>query len=317
MIKKLLLPVIILSILFLGVSCSKKSDTGQNPDTTGETTTVFAVSTTLAVEGEIKDYLQLNGDIRSSTTVDTYPDTAGKLKQLYVKVGDRVRKNQIIAEIDPSRPGMNFAASPVKASISGTVTMVPVQIGYTISPNFPIAKISRMDDLEVIIYVAERFISKMKIGLPAVIHTEAFPGEVFKGTISELSPVVDQITRTMEVKLKIDNRNLKLKAGMFAVVRLITEEKEGIVKIPAGALINRFGESYVFTIKENPESETSSMVSKKVVVPGLQIDNQLEVIAGLTAGEEIVVRGQTLLEDRSLVKVVSTVPPLDAADNVE
>lgn len=318
MIKKILLLVFItLTTLFLGVSCSKKLDTGQNPDTNGETTTVFAVSTTLAVEGEIKDYLQLNGDIRSSTTVDTYPDTAGKLKKLYVEVGDTVRKNQIIAEIDPSKPGMNFAASPVKASISGTVTMVPVQIGYTISPNFPIAVISRMDDLEVIIYVAERFISKMQIGLPAVIHTEAFPGEIFRGTISELSPVVDQISRTMEVKLKIDNRDRKLKAGMFTEVKLITEEKEGIVKIPASALINRFGETYIFTIEKDPESENRSMVRKKVVVPGLKIDNQLEIMEGITAGEEIVVRGQTLLEDRSLVKVVSTIPPLDAADNIE
>ncbi len=61
------------------------------------------------------------------------------MKILYVKVGDTVQKDQVIAEVDPSRPGMTFAASPVKASISGTVTQVPVQIGSVVAPNFHIA----------------------------------------------------------------------------------------------------------------------------------------------------------------------------------
>ncbi|MCF6334646.1 MAG: efflux RND transporter periplasmic adaptor subunit, partial [Spirochaetales bacterium] len=113
--KKLLLIFITFAILFFAVSCSNKTNTEKDTNPNGDAVTVFAVSTTLAVEGEIKDYLQLNGDITASTTVDTFPDTAGKLKNLYVKVGDTVRKNQIIAEIDPSKPGMNFASSPVKA----------------------------------------------------------------------------------------------------------------------------------------------------------------------------------------------------------
>jgi len=317
--KRILYTIILLTIFILISACSNKtketSEDIQGMD--DEQITVFAVSTTLSVEGEIKDYLQLNGDIAAKTTVDTFADTAGKLKNLYVKVGDFVRKDQIIAEVDPSRPGMTFATSPVKASISGTVTQVPVQIGSVVAPNFPIAKISKMDELEVILYVAERFISKMRIGLPAVIKTEAFPGEIFKGEISELSPVVDKISRTMEVKLKVEDPDSRLKAGMFAGVKLITEEKVGIVKIPAEAMIKRFGESYVFVLKDDPDSSDRQLAQKRQIVPGLRIDNQIEITQGLTGGEEIVIRGQTLLDDNSPIKVVSTVAPIESTDIVE
>lgn len=316
--KKMHFVVISLIILFLLSGCNKKidSESEDSSDKTEDRVTVFAVSTTLAVQGEIKDYLQLNGDIAARTTVDTFADTAGKLKSLYVKIGDTVRKDQIIAEIDPSRPGMTFASSPVKASISGTVTQVPVQIGSTVAPNLPIAKISKMDELEVILYVAEKFISRMSVGLPAVIKTEAFPGELFTGSIRELSPVVDQSSRTMEIKLHIDDKTSGLKAGMFAEVKVITEEKKGIVKIPSEAMINRFGEYYVFVVKKDAEVPDRWIVERRIVVPGLRIDNQLEIIRGLLDGDEIVIRGQTLLEDGLFVKVVSTVDPLKITDEV-
>ncbi len=313
--KRILL--VLISILILVSGCKKPDQSDKKTiEETDEQLTVFAVSTTKAVQGEIKDYLQLNGDIAAKTTVDTFADTAGKIKNLFVRVGDTVRKNQIIAEIDPSRPGMTFAASPVKASISGTVTQVQVQIGATVAPNLPIVKISKMDELEVILYVAERFISKMSVGLTAVIKTEAFPGELFTGRIREISPVVDQNSRTMEIKLNIDDNSSLLKAGMFAEVKIITDEKKGVVKIPAETLINRFGEYYVFVVKRDTDSTEKGIVERRVVVPGLRIDNQLEITNGLLEGEIVVIRGQTLLEEGLSVKVVSTVEPLSVTDEV-
>ncbi|MDA3941557.1 MAG: efflux RND transporter periplasmic adaptor subunit [Spirochaetia bacterium] len=311
--------IILLTIFILISACSNKTkETSEDiQEMDEEQITVFAVSTTLSVEGEIKDYLQLNGDVTAKTTVDTFADTAGKLNKLFIKVGDTVRKDQIIAEVDPSRPGMTFASSPVKASISGTVTQVPIQIGSQIAPSQIIAKISKMDEMEIIIYVPERFISKMRTGLSAIIKTAAYPGEIFTGSIQELSPVVDQISRTMEVKIRLNDMSSKLKAGMFVEVKIITEEKSGIVKLPAEALINRFGEYYVFVLTEDNESNERHIAEKRLVTPGLRMDNQLEILNGLLGGEVVVVRGQTLIENQSMVKIVSTVDPLSVSDEVQ
>ena len=96
---------------------------------------------------------------------------------------------------------------------------------------------------------------------------------------------------------------------MFAKVRIITEQKENIVKIPASALISRFGEQYVF-VAEKGGSQTAAR--RRTVVPGILIDGVQEIQQGLSPNEEIIVRGQTLLEDGARINIIEQFAPLSA-----
>lgn len=273
-------------------------------------TTVFAVTTTRAVKGQIRDYLALSGDIVSGSTVDAYSDVAGKVTKLYVSVGQRVEKDDPLAEVDPSRPGMTFNTGVVRAPITGTVVALSAQLGMTISQAVPVARLAGAGSLEVRTYVAERFISKMRLGLPVELTLDAYPGRTFYGRIRELSPTVDPVSRTMDVRATVQNENSALKAGMFAKVKIITEEKSGIVKIPAAAIVRRYGEQYVFTVESDPQDPAFTIAKKRVVIPGIIIDDQVEIRDGLAAGDEVVLRGQSLLEDGVRVRVVETTAPL-------
>jgi membrane fusion protein, multidrug efflux system len=114
----------------------------------------------------------------------------------------------------------------------------------------------------------------------------------------------------MEIRVGVENPGSRLKAGMFAKVRIITETKENVVKIPASAVVNRFGEQYVFSVdKTNPQMP---IARKKVIVPGIIIDGVMEVRQGIAPNEDVVVRGQTLLEDGSRVNVIEQLQPLSA-----
>ena len=271
---------------------------------------VFAVNTTTAVKGPIQDYLALSGDIVASSTVDTYSDAAGKVSKLYVAVGSWVRKDDPVAEVDPSRPGMDYVPSLVKAPVSGTIVSLPAQLGMTVSQAVPLARISGGTGLEIHLYVAERFISRIALNQPCEITLDAYPGDVFRGSITELSPTVDSASRTMEVKVGVTNSGSKLKAGMFAKVRIITQAKDSIVKIPAAAMVNRLGEQYIFvTDKTDP---AAPVARKRVIVPGIQIDGVMEVSQGLAPGEEIVIQGQTLIDDGSRINIIQQVAPLNA-----
>jgi multidrug efflux pump subunit AcrA (membrane-fusion protein) len=298
--------ILMAGVLFTG--CSE----GEKAGITDEIESVFAVMTTETVKGQLADYIEVNGDVVSRTTVDTYPDTAGKLSSLFVGPGDSVRKDQVIAEVDPSRPGMTFAKSPVKAPISGTVIRTPMQVGSTVAPSIPIVTIARMDDLEIQTNVAERFIAKMSEGLDVVIQVDAYPDILFHGRIRELSPMVDSVSRTLGMKLDLIDAGTKLKAGMFAGIKIITEKKKGIVKIPVSCVVTRQDEYFVFVVKDDGTEGAHAELRR--IVPGMQIDNKLEVVEGLEPGETIVLRGQTLLEDGTRVKIVETEPPLEAAD---
>lgn len=276
---------------------------------TEEAETVFAVNVTPAVEGEIYDYFELNGDVKASAEVDAFPTTSGEVIRILAGVGRYVEKDQVIAEIDPSRPGQTFVASPVKAPISGTVTAVPVQIGSKAAPTTPIARIAKTGDLEIVVYVSEKYISRIATGMTSLVTFTAFPGEEFRARISEVSPVVDPTTRTLETKMRLLNRDSRIKAGMYGDVKIITEGKRGIVKIPAGCVVERFGVPYVFVV-------TGDSVEQREIERGIEIDNKLEVRSGVSAGEMVVYQGQTLLEDGATVRVIDTVTPLEADDPI-
>jgi multidrug efflux pump subunit AcrA (membrane-fusion protein) len=135
---------------------------------------------------------------------------------------------------------------------------------------------------------------------------------MFRGSVAEIAPTVDPASRTMEVKVNVENPGSRLKAGMFAKVRLITEEKENIVKIPASAMIQRFGEIYVFTAEADSANPANYVARRRIITPGILIDNILEVQAGLSPDEEVIIRGQSLLEDGARVNVIERVRSLAA-----
>jgi multidrug efflux pump subunit AcrA (membrane-fusion protein) len=302
--------LLIIAMVFSGCNKNGKDQSGGGASGDAAAVPVFAVNTTLAVQGQILDYLALSGDIVSGTSVETYSDAAGKITRVYVSVGDRVRRNDPIAAVDPSKPGMTYQANIARAPIAGIVTALPAQVGMTISQAVSLARIAGGNALEIELYVAERFISKIALQQPCQITLDAWPGEVFRGSVTEVSPVVDAASRTMEVKVNVENPGDKLKAGMFAKVRIITDEKNDIVKIPSGAMVQRFDETYVFTVATDPADPAFRIAKRQVITPGIVVDGVQEVQQGLTPNQEIILKGQNQLEDGSRINVIEQIAPL-------
>lgn len=296
------LPFILMAAAILSsalVSCKGKSEKTAKEE---ETETIYAVNTDIVQAGNLDDYLEFGGDVSSVSAVDVYPDAAGKISRIRVSVGDLVKKDQIIAYVDPSRPGMNYSENPVKAPISGRVTSFPPTIGTMVSQSYSIAKISDTDELQIKVNVAERFISRIRENQTAIVSFDAYPGVEFKARVFEVSPVLDTTSRTMLAKLKVEPADSRIKAGMYARVKLITDTIEGAVVIPNDAIVYRDGKPYVFTAKSESAESSVNMVSVK---EGLSVDNKTEIQEGLKEGDVIIVKGQSLLSDGSKVKILS------------
>ena len=296
------LPFILMAAAILSsalVSCKGKSEKTEKEE---ETETIYAVNADIVQAGNLDDYLEFGGDVSSVSAVDVYPDAAGKISRIRVSVGDLVKKDQIIAYVDPSRPGMNYSENPVKAPISGRVTSFPPTIGTMVSQSYSIAKISDTDELQIKVNVAERFISRIRENQTAIVSFDAYPGVEFKARVFEVSPVLDTTSRTMLAKLKVEPADSRIKAGMYARVKLITDTIEGAVVIPNDAIVYRDGKPYVFTAKSESSESSVNMVSVK---EGLSVDNKTEIQEGLKEGDVIIVKGQSLLSDGSKVKILS------------
>ncbi len=337
----LFLSAIIVSVTL--ISCKKPQD---------QVDTIFAINTTTAVRGDIHNYIEINGDVKPITEADVFPDNMGKLVRIYVNIGDRIYAGQTVAEVDPSKPGMPFSISPVRSTLTGTVIEVSAQVGSTVSPQTPIIKVGVISDVKIISHVSERFIARMRPDLPVFVKVEAYPDQVFQARVSELSPVVDQTTRMLEIRSRLLRPDSLIKPGMFARLKIIIEKKQGILKIPSDAIVDRFGTNYVFVVKSRemtPEEISAARppeqrkpffhffakksdqtddtqadntpllityVERRIVQTGIRIDGKVEIISGLEEGEEIAVRGQTLLEDQTKVNVINRLPPLTVEDPI-
>lgn len=259
-ISKIFLGVMALSCLLF--SCGGKKDAAQN-NGQQQTEALFAVNTMKIQRSNISDYIKLTGDVQAKRNIQVFPDQSGKISSIDVKIGQSVVKGQRIMEVNPSRPGMVYALSPVIAPISGVITSLPYKVGDTVSTQTPVAKVGNLDSLEIIANVAEKYISKMKLGLNVAIMVDAYPNTPISGSVYEVSPIVDEASRTLEVKIEPKGANAALlKHGMYANIKIFTENKKNRVVIPSSCIITRYGEQSVFVIRELPTEISNVTISK-------------------------------------------------------
>jgi membrane fusion protein (multidrug efflux system) len=250
-----------------------------------------------ATTGDLQEYLRLNGDVRASSTVDVLPDTAGELVSVDVRVGQFVRRDQILGSVDSSRPGSTFVASPIRAPISGTVTRIVSEIGATVAQSMPVFQISQLSSLEIVAQVAERDVWKVEPGQRVYVEVASAPGRVVTGRVAELSPVIDARSRTMEITISLNESVGILKSGMLTNLTIVTGSEEDTVRVPEQALLQRGGTSAVYRVN----GDTVDLVP---VETGLRIDGLVQILSGLADGDLVVTAGQTLLSDGAAARIV-------------
>ena len=265
---------------------------------------VYAVNTYKIEKGNLDQYLEFGGDVASVSAVDVLPDMSGKISRVLSNIGDTVAKDQVIAYVDASRPGMSYSESPVRAPVSGRIITSMPSVGATVSQTMPVVQIGSTGDLEIRVNIPERFVSRIQRGQSATAQFAAYPGIDFTAKVVEVSPVLDTMTRTMAVKLHLSPPDERIKVGMYGSVRLITDSIQNAIVVPSGSVITRAGKPYIFAIASQAQNDKAAVVKMLAVTEGISVDNRTEITSGLSAGDEIVVKGQTLLNDGAKVNIV-------------
>lgn len=286
-------------ILVAGLTgCEKKKEAAKEEE---KVETIFAVNCLKAVPRNLDNYLEFGGNVQTASSVDIYPDVqSGKLSKINVKVGDKVKKDQILCEVDASRPGMDYKSSPIKAPVAGTITSFPYSIGQQVAAAMPVGKISSTGTLEVKTNVAERFVSRISMNQKAELTFDAYPGEKFPATLVEIDPVLDTSSRTLGIKLVQAPTDSRLRAGMYARIKLVTDVKKNTIVIPSNVIVSRNDEEIVYIVDPMTNTVKASPVKK-----GIRVDDKQEIEMGITPGDIVVIKGQALLTDGAKVNVVS------------
>jgi len=259
----------------------------------------FAVPVAVATasSGPARETLLLYGSVFARREVGVFSSVTGKIKELRVQTGDRVARGQVLAVIDRDQAGLKFADAEVTSTIDGLVKTVLTEVGATVSPAAPLFQVVDVETVEVAVNVPEKRLGRIREGLLAELSVLSYPGRVFHGTVSRLSPALDPVSRTLEVRLRIENSAHALKPGMFAEVRLLLRQESQIVRIPLAALVDRAEGQVAFVIRENRAQEVA------VRTAFIQEDTAA-VESGIAAGDRVVVVGQQNLNGGDEVTVV-------------
>jgi membrane fusion protein (multidrug efflux system) len=186
----------------------------------------------------------------------------------------------------------------IRAPINGRITKRHIKIGNTLSPNASAFEIKRARIIEAVLNVPEKELPKMQVGQYARLRVDALGNRTFEGIVERIAPEVDAQSGTFRVTVSIDNAQDNLKPGMFARVSVRYDSNENTLLIARDAVVVQRNESTVFVV-------SGGKAKKQQVITGYTMEGRIEILEGLTEGDEIVITGQGGLREGSPVRVVA------------
>ncbi|MFA6385088.1 MAG: efflux RND transporter periplasmic adaptor subunit, partial [Candidatus Omnitrophota bacterium] len=160
---------------------------------------VIPVKTETVKLSDISEYVEYVANIKAQQEVFVFPKVTGKIIKKVKEEGDIVAQGDVIAYVDRDEVGLTFEQAPVESPLAGFVGKVLVDIGTNVSPQAPVALVVDMEKVKVFVDVPEKYLPRISLGMAATVGIEAYPDEIFTGSIARVSPVVDVATRTCQV----------------------------------------------------------------------------------------------------------------------
>ena len=193
---------------------------------------------------------------------------------------------------------LNLDYAQIESPIDGVVYQVNADQNEIIGSGQPVATVIDLEQLFVEINVTASTVSKINEGGLAPVKAEIMDKEIM-GEISQISPSANPQTKSYLVKVKIDNPDKLLKAGMFADVRLETERSENTLIVPIESIVDlSTGNPKLFVVED-------STAQVREVELGLSTDEEVEILSGVSQGEMVIIRGQNRISSGAEVEVIN------------
>jgi len=193
---------------------------------------------------------------------------------------------------------LNLSYSEIRAPFAGVVSLRHVKLGQEIAVGAKVFRVTNPTPLKASVFVPERELARLKPGQSANIAVDALAGRAYPAVVKLVSPTVDAATATFKVTLEVNDPKGDLKPGMFSRVGIVFERRQDALTIPRVALLDTDGSANVFVV-------SAGKAEQRTVKTGLANAGKIEVVEGLTGGEQVVVVGQNGLKDGNPVRVVT------------
>ncbi|HVZ64166.1 MAG TPA: efflux RND transporter periplasmic adaptor subunit [Opitutaceae bacterium] len=235
---------------------------------------------------------------------------SGRVTRLAVKEGDKVSQGDFLFEIESRQIGDPPPHVEFKASISGTVLERHIFTGDNVEPDTQLLKIVDLSSLYVIARIYEGQIAQVEAGQKVRVRAEAYPEQLFEGTVEGHTAQLDPETRTLGVRVRMANPDLHLLPNMRAILNIVTAEADSVVAVPLSAVLGEAGNYFVFV---QDDKDPLTFVRTPVVV-GQRDDRYMEIVEGVLPGAGVVTLGNYQLQ---YVPPAAKAPAADAHDKAD
>ncbi len=213
---------------------------------------------------------------------------------------EAARSELATAEADEGLARLDLSYTTVRAPFAGRVTRRVVNVGHNLSVGTPLFELADFTPLLARVHVPSREFNKLRRDQMVDLVLDS-SGERLKGRITLISPVIDPASGTIKVTVEVRDYPDHIRPGDFAEVQIVTEQRQGVVLVPRGAVLTDKGESVVYVAAAGDEG---ARAERRVVETGFIDDQNAQITMGVAAGEAVVVRGQRSLQQGAALKIL-------------
>ena len=188
----------------------------------------------------------------------------------------------------------------IYAPQDGVVSDLPVREGMFVKPSQKVMTLGDLSSVWLLAEVFERQSQWVEVGQDAEVRLSYIPGKLWRGEVEYIYPSLDAKTRTLKVRLRFDNPGERLKPNMYANVKIYGGAKENTIVIPLEGLIRTGREERVIIALGEGKFEARN------VTPGIESGDYIEILEGVSEGDNIVTSGQFLIDSEASMRASLT-----------
>jgi membrane fusion protein (multidrug efflux system) len=245
---------------------------------------------------------------RTTYERDTKLMAAGHVSQARLDTS-KSTLDSMLAQVDEQKA--LIAKKVLSAPFSGRLGIRGINLGQYVEAGTAMVALQQLDPIYVDFTLPERYATAMGASQTIGFAVAAYPGRVFEGKVTAVSPQVDNATRSIAMQATIENKDRALRPGMFAQITVGLPTERKVLALPLSAVTyNPYGNT-VFVVAEK---DGARIARTTPVQTGETRDGMVEITGGVSEGQEVVSVGQNKLRNDQTVAIDNRVAPPQAVD---
>ncbi len=260
-----------------------------------------AVATAETLYNKTKRDLDRNAELRRQQVIA--PTTYEQAADDYAAAKSQLAQSE--AALKEAQVNLDYCS--LRSPIDGTLLDRQIEVGSLVEPDASGFTVADTHEMKAVFGVSDLELARLKPGSPQAVTIEALPGATLVGRITDIAANADPVTRTFSVEVTVPNKDGRLRSGMLASLQIANPPPvsgASAITLPLNAIVRPPGDSRDYAIYVVQDRGGRSFAQLRKVSLGDIVGNQIAVTQGLAAGDRVIVRGATMVNEGSEVRVI-------------